>query len=48
MHGIIGVTSPALETGLNRQQRENSVTVSHLAHSLPTTIDDILDISKSK
>lgn len=48
MNGIIGMTTLTLETELTRQQRENLVIVSHLAHSLLTIIDDILDISKSK
>ncbi|KAF9165926.1 hypothetical protein DFQ26_009060 [Actinomortierella ambigua] len=46
MNGIIGMTSLTLETELTRQQRENLVIVSQLAHSLLTIIDDILDISK--
>ncbi|KAF9357973.1 histidine kinase osmosensor [Mortierella sp. NVP85] len=46
MNGIIGMTTLTLETELTRQQRENLVIVSHLAHSLLTIIDDILDISK--
>ncbi|KAF9432193.1 histidine kinase osmosensor [Entomortierella beljakovae] len=46
MNGIIGMTGLTLETELTRQQRENLVIVSHLAHSLLTIIDDILDISK--
>ncbi|KAF9582249.1 histidine kinase osmosensor [Lunasporangiospora selenospora] len=46
MNGIIGMTSLTLETELSRQQRDNLVIVSHLAHSLLTIIDDILDISK--
>lgn len=48
MNGIIGMTSLTLETELSRQQRDNLVIVSNLAHSLLTIIDDILDISKSK
>jgi signal transduction histidine kinase len=48
MNGIIGMTSLTLESELTRQQRENLVIVSNLAHSLLTIIDDILDISKSK
>ncbi|KAF9966069.1 hypothetical protein BGZ70_003374 [Mortierella alpina] len=46
MNGIIGMTSLTLETELSRQQRDNLVIVSNLAHSLLTIIDDILDISK--
>ncbi|KAK3829008.1 MAG: atypical/HisK protein kinase [Benniella sp.] len=46
INGIIGMTSLTLETELTRQQRENLVIVSHLAHSLLIIIDDILDISK--
>ncbi|KAF9945339.1 histidine kinase osmosensor, partial [Modicella reniformis] len=46
LNGIIGMTSLTLETELTRQQRENLVIVSHLAQSLLTIIDDILDISK--
>ncbi|KAF9927176.1 histidine kinase osmosensor [Linnemannia zychae] len=46
MNGIIGMTTLTLETELTRQQRENLVIVSNLAHSLLTIIDDILDISK--
>ncbi|KAG0065897.1 histidine kinase osmosensor [Linnemannia elongata] len=46
MNGIIGMTSLTLESELTRQQRENLVIVSNLAHSLLTIIDDILDISK--
>ncbi|KAF9576750.1 hypothetical protein EC968_005523 [Mortierella alpina] len=46
MNGIIGMTSLTLETELSRQQRENLMIVSNLAHSLLTIIDDILDISK--
>ncbi|KAF9578246.1 hypothetical protein BGW38_006061, partial [Lunasporangiospora selenospora] len=46
MNGIIGMTGLTLETELTRQQRENLVIVSNLAHSLLTIIDDILDISK--
>ncbi|KAF9181861.1 hypothetical protein BGZ51_005141 [Haplosporangium sp. Z 767] len=46
MNGIIGMTSLTLETELSRQQRDNLMIVSNLAHSLLTIIDDILDISK--
>ncbi|GHJ85902.1 hypothetical protein NliqN6_2304 [Naganishia liquefaciens] len=46
MNGIIGMTALTLETELTRQQREALLTVSGLASSLLTIIDDILDISK--
>ncbi|KAJ9104139.1 hypothetical protein QFC19_004123 [Naganishia cerealis] len=46
MNGIIGMTALTLETELTRQQREALLTVSGLAGSLLTIIDDILDISK--
>lgn len=46
MNGIIGLTELALQTPLNREQREYLEGVKKSAHSLMRIINDILDFSK--
>jgi signal transduction histidine kinase len=46
MNGVIGMTGLALETDLNREQRDYLEVVNKSANSLLTIINDILDFSK--
>jgi signal transduction histidine kinase/DNA-binding response OmpR family regulator len=46
MNGVIGMTSLLLETPLNAQQNDYTLTIQSSAESLLSVIDDILDFSK--
>jgi osomolarity two-component system sensor histidine kinase NIK1 len=48
MNGIIGIAELALDSDLNRSQRENLSHIHSLARSLLSLINDLSDISKRK